>query len=75
VRIGGTAPTALIAADEEAVDAFLHDEIGFTDISSLVIESLGKFDVSYNVTEESIEEASFAARRICRELIDGYKKA
>ncbi len=75
IRIGGTAPTALIAADEEAVDAFLSDEIGFTDISSLVIESLGKFDVSYNVTEESIEDASLTARRICRELIDAYKKA
>ncbi len=73
VRVGGTMPTALIAADEEAVDAFLNGEVGFTDISFLVIESLGLFDVSYNITEGDIAEASASARRICRNLIDKYK--
>ncbi|MBO5126449.1 MAG: 1-deoxy-D-xylulose-5-phosphate reductoisomerase, partial [Clostridia bacterium] len=36
IRTGGTAPVSLIAADEEAVAAFLSKKIGFTEISSLV---------------------------------------
>lgn len=69
IRMGGTAPTALIAADEEAVYAFLAGNIGFTDISSLVIETLGKIDVLYNISSETLDAASYEARRICRELI------
>lgn len=74
VKTGGTAPAALIAADEEAVEAFLEDKIGFTDISFLVIETLGMIDVSYNITETEVEKAVVSARRICRKLIDKYKK-
>ena len=69
VRIGGTAPVSLIAADEEAVDAFLAKKIGFTDISSMVLETLGKVDVFYEITEESIFEAARRAREICGNLI------
>ena len=36
LRRGGTAPTVLIAADEEAVVAFMRDEISFNDISVCV---------------------------------------
>lgn len=69
VRIGGTAPVSLIAADEEAVAAFLAKKTGFTEISSLVLETLGKVDVSYEITEESISEAARQAREICGNLI------
>ncbi|MBQ8334280.1 MAG: 1-deoxy-D-xylulose-5-phosphate reductoisomerase [Clostridia bacterium] len=69
IRKGGTAPTSLITADEEAVDAFLHEEIGFTDISSLVMEVLTKIPVSYTMDEESAFAASREARAMCRELI------
>lgn len=69
VRIGGTAPVSLIAADEEAVAAFLAKKIGFTEISSLVLETLGKADVSYDISEESISEAARQAREICGNLI------
>ena len=71
VRIGGTAPVALIAADEEAVAAFLAKKIGFTEISSLVLETLGKIDVSYTISEESISEAARQARAVCGNLIKG----
>lgn len=69
IRIGGTAPVSLIAADEEAVAAFLAKKIGFTEISSLVLETLGKIDVSYDITEASISEAARKAREICGNLI------
>ncbi len=39
-RQGGTYPTVLSAADEEAVAAFLRDEIGFMDIPRLVEKAL-----------------------------------
>lgn len=69
VRTGGTAPVSLIAADEEAVAAFLNKKIGFTDISSLVIETLGSVEVLYKLTEASIGEASRAAREVCSNFI------
>lgn len=69
IRTGGTAPVSLIAADEEAVAAFLAKKIGFTEISSYVLETLGKMDVSYSITEESISEAARQAREICGNLI------
>lgn len=72
VRMGGTAPTSLIAADEVAVDAFLNGQIGFTDISSFVIETLEKIEVSNNITEESVYEADRQARELCRSLINKF---
>ena len=69
VRIGGTAPVSLIAADEEAVAAFLAKKTGFTEISSLVLETLGRVDVSYEISEESISEAARQAHEICGNLI------
>lgn len=71
VRVGGTLPVSLIAADETAVEAFMNREIGFTDISSFVLETLGKVDVSYEITAETICEAERQARFICGNLIKG----
>ena len=39
-KAGGTAPTVLCAADEIAVDLFLKERIGFTDIPRLVAKTL-----------------------------------
>ncbi len=69
IRKGGTAPVSLIAADEEAVDAFLKGEVGFTDISSLVMEVLTKIPVSYTMDEGTVLAASAEAKAICRSLI------
>ncbi len=70
VKVGGCTPAALIAADEEAVAAFLGKKIGFTDISSFVIETLGKIDVSYKVSADSIREAVDESRRVCRQCME-----
>ena len=69
IRTGGTAPVSLIAADEEAVAAFLSKKIGFTEISSLVLETLGAVEVSYTISEESISEAARQARAVCGNLL------
>ncbi|MGN1346121.1 MAG: 1-deoxy-D-xylulose-5-phosphate reductoisomerase [Eubacteriales bacterium] len=69
IRTGGTAPVSLIAADEEAVAAFLAKKIGFTELSSVVLETLGRIDVSYAITGEIIAEAARQAREICGELM------
>src|SRR5579859_224510 len=39
-RKGGTYPCVLVGADEEAVELFLHGEIGFLEIAELIEESL-----------------------------------
>ena len=69
IRTGGTCPASLIAADEEAVDAFLKEKIGFDEISSLVLETLGKVPVSYEISAESVADAVRVSRRICASLI------
>lgn len=72
IRMGGTAPTSLIAADEVAVDAFLCGRIGFLDISTCVTESLGKVEILDNSTEEAVYEADRQAREICRGIINKF---
>ena len=69
IRIGGTCPASLIAADEEAVGAFLSERIGFSDIARYVIKTLEKTDVSYEINEASVTEAVRQAKEICASLI------
>ena len=72
VRAGGTCPAGLIAADEEAVEAFLRGEIGFSDIASFVTETLGKIGICRNIDAETAAYTASEARRICRSLIERY---
>lgn len=44
LRMGGGAPTAMNAANESAVAAFLDRKIGFLDIAAAVIETLERLD-------------------------------
>ena len=74
IRVGGTCPASLIAADEEAVAEFLNGGIGFTDISSVVLETLDKVSVLFNINTDSIFTAVNEARTISREIIGKYMK-
>jgi 1-deoxy-D-xylulose-5-phosphate reductoisomerase len=56
-KAGGTCPAVLCAADEVAVDLFLKQRIGFTDIPRLVEETLGKH---HNNTHPDIEDIKAA---------------
>ncbi len=66
---GGTAPTALIAADEEAVAAFLREEISFGDIARVVARTMEKFTVSDADSEEAIFAAEAEARAIAQNIL------
>lgn len=58
----------MIAADEEAVQAFLERKIGFCDISEVVFDVLGKVGV-YEVTEETACAVKKEARQLSRQII------
>lgn len=69
IRRGGCAPAALIAADSEAVDAFLAGRIGFGDIPRFVNGTLDAADIPGDVNEENVTAAVRNARMICSSLI------
>jgi len=51
IKMGGSSPAVLNAANEVAVQRFLNKEIGYIDISETVRKSLGKFE---SVPAESV---------------------
>ncbi len=63
---GGTAPAALIAADEEAVDAFLGGRLSFTGISDAVLSTMDKISVQSADSAESVMSAVCRARETAR---------
>ncbi len=67
-RRGGTFPTALCAADEMAVDLFLHGRLRFTDIPRLIERVLTRHENCDNPGLDDILEADSTARRECRSL-------
>ena len=71
---GGTAPTALIAADEEAVAAFLREEIMFGDIARVVCAAMEACPVHAADSEEAIFAAEKEAREIARDILLRYTK-
>jgi len=52
-KIGGSLPTVLNAANEEAVSAFLQNKISFLQIENLIEDALEKHDV---ISKPSLEE-------------------
>ena len=73
---GGSAPTAMNAADEIAVAAFLDRRIGFLDIADTVAETLERMDrqdLLKRGGEDPVEAArgtDAAARRVASEIVD-----
>lgn len=66
---GGNAACIINAANEIAVDAFLHDQIGFLEISDVISDTLGKVDFIANPTYSDYVQTNDAARRLASELI------
>ncbi|MBQ9310391.1 MAG: 1-deoxy-D-xylulose-5-phosphate reductoisomerase [Bacteroidales bacterium] len=54
IRRGGNAPCALNAANEVAVDAFLHDRIGFYDIARICEDALAGLNFAENPSLDDI---------------------
>jgi 1-deoxy-D-xylulose-5-phosphate reductoisomerase len=69
LRAGGAMPTALNAANEEAVAEFLKNRIGFLDIAGLVEHILS--DIPYREIDslEAVLEVDAEARRLVRQEI------
>ena len=66
-HIGGTACVVLNGANEEAVAAYLKDEIGFYDISASIRFALDRIPVIQNPSLEQILETDRQARAAARE--------
>ena len=65
LEAGGTYPTALNAANEVAVEAFLREQIGFMDIPRLVSDALERHRGVSNPDIQDILEIDAAVRRDC----------
>jgi 1-deoxy-D-xylulose-5-phosphate reductoisomerase len=68
-NMGGTAPAALNAANEVAVDAFLMERIGFTQITELIEETLARHEVVSGPSLLDILEADRWGRETAETLI------
>ena len=68
-RSGGDMPTALNAANEEAVNLFLNHRIPFMDIPRLVEESMNRHKVRFGGTLEDILDTDGKVRMFVRESV------
>lgn len=66
---GGNMPCILNAANEVAVDAFLHERVSFLGMSGLIEETMQKVDFIRKPSMEDYMETDRAARNIAREMI------
>ena len=69
LRRGGNATCALNAANEVAVDAFLHERIGFYDISRIVEQCLSGLDFAEDPSLDDIFETHAQVSARARELL------
>jgi 1-deoxy-D-xylulose-5-phosphate reductoisomerase len=66
---GGNAACTVNAANEVAVDAFLHDKISFLEISDIIIETLARTSYVQNPTYSDYVQTNEAARRFATDMI------
>ena len=75
MKVGGLAPAAMSAANEQAVAAFLDRRIGFLDIAATVAETLERMDASRafaGANGDALEAAMMTdrnARRTARDVL------
>jgi 1-deoxy-D-xylulose-5-phosphate reductoisomerase len=69
IRQGGTAPAALNAANEIAVEAFLGGRLGFTQIAQVIESVLGESNVETLVTLEQVYAADNEARALAARYV------
>jgi 1-deoxy-D-xylulose-5-phosphate reductoisomerase len=69
LKSGGNAPCILNAANEIAVEAFLHGKISFMGMSELVKEALNKISFENSITLDSIFECNRRTREFVESLI------
>ena len=69
LKAGGSAPTILNAANEEAVAGFLDRKTGFLDIPRIVSGALETVPASEISSVEDVFSIDSEARRVARELL------
>jgi 1-deoxy-D-xylulose-5-phosphate reductoisomerase len=69
-RRGGTYPAVMNAANEEAVSAFLDEQLGFTGIPSVVEEVLAEHSARAELTIDGVLDAERWARDEARARIE-----
>ena len=69
IRQGGTAPAALNAANEIAVDAFLSGRLGFTGIAEVIENVLGETNVEPLTSLEQVYAADVEARALASRYV------
>jgi 1-deoxy-D-xylulose-5-phosphate reductoisomerase len=69
IRRGGTAPAALNAANEIAVEAFLAGRLAFTAIAEVIESVLGEVDVEPLTSLEQVYAADIEARALTARYI------
>jgi 1-deoxy-D-xylulose-5-phosphate reductoisomerase len=69
IRQGGTAPAALNAANEIAVEAFLGGRLSFTGIADVIEKVLGEVDVEPLESLEQVYAADIEARGLASRFI------
>ncbi len=69
-RAGGIMPAILNAANEVAVDAFLNERIGFTQIPEVIEQVLSRSSNAEPVDLSVVKEADAAARALAQERIE-----
>ncbi len=74
LKLGGSYPAVLNAANEEAVYAFLNERIGFLDITEVVKKVMEKHVPSNGETLEELLAADKWARKTAREIIQSMEK-
>jgi 1-deoxy-D-xylulose-5-phosphate reductoisomerase len=70
INLGGTMPTILNAANEIAVEAFLNEEVGFTDIPLIIERCMDQFEVRPADTLAVILEVDQQARVVAKQVIN-----
>jgi 1-deoxy-D-xylulose-5-phosphate reductoisomerase len=69
IRQGGTAPAALNAANEIAVEAFLAGRLPFTGIAEVIDQVLGEVDVQPLISLEQVYAADIESRGLAARFI------
>jgi 1-deoxy-D-xylulose-5-phosphate reductoisomerase len=73
IHAGGIMPTVLNAANEIAVEAFLNEQLRFTDIAVIIENTMAKFEPKAADTLERVLAADADARIVAKQLITELK--
>lgn len=69
LRKGGNQPCVLNAANETAVEGFLHDKIGFLEMSDIIEQTLEKIPYIASPDYETYKQTNEEAKQFSRSLI------